>query len=630
MGEDLCKLIMDIFANHQKVGGINKTLIALIPKVENVVSMKQFRPISLCNVSYKIVTKVLAKRLREIMELLVSPCQCNFIPHRQSGDNIVIAQEVIHSMKNRKGAVGWMAIKIDLEKAYDRLNWGFIRDTLQDIGLPESFVNLVWECISTSRMKVLWNGEALEEFSPSRGIRQGGPISPYLFVLCIERLFHLINAAVEYKFWSPIQLSRGGPKLSHLAFADDLMLFAEASADQVEIIKTTLKLFCDSSGQKVSQDKTRVFFSRNVSREKKKELSESLGFQCTEDMGKYLGAPLIHQRSCRQSYQFILDRVNQRLSNWKASQLSLAGRVTLAKSVIQAMPSYVMQTTSLPRALCDEIDRKCKKFIWGDTDHQRHMHLASWDSICTPKKVGGPGLRSARNINTSFMMKMGWSLCARKEEMWARIIRSKYKCGTDIVPRIQTKRQGSNLWRGICKNWKLVEENLAWRVGNGKSVNFWTDPWVPKVGRLMDISNMHIDQNEASKTVNKFVTPSGQWNLNLLTQCVPQQILDRIKLIIPPHASYMEDSLAWNGSADGTFSTGQAYLHLLKNQSLQESEVFSYIWKWQGPERVRIFLWKAARNVLMTNYARCRRGFTDSNLCPMCHLALETILHFIS
>lgn len=198
------------------------------------------------------------------MEELVSPCQCSFIPNRQSGDNIVIAQEVIHSMKKKKGAMGWMAIKIDLEKAYNRLDWVFVRDTLQDIGLPGVFINLVWECISTSKMKVLWNGEALEEFSPSRGIRQGDPISPYLFVLCIERLFHMISTAVDHKVWAPIQLSRRGPKLSHLAFADDLTLFAEASMGQVEIIKTILRLFCDSFGQRVSSEKTRVFFSKNV------------------------------------------------------------------------------------------------------------------------------------------------------------------------------------------------------------------------------------------------------------------------------------------------------------------------------------------------------------------------------
>lgn len=223
--------------------------------------MKQFRPISLCNVAYKTITKMITSRLRSCLQTLVGPAQCSFIPKRQSHDNIIIAQEIFHSMRSKGGKKGWMALKIDLEKAYDRLSWNFIKDTLVDIGLPDRFIQLIWYCISTSSMQVLWNGEALEDFSPTRGIRQGDPISPYLFVLCIERPFQSVEKEVGDGNWKPIQIARGGPKISHLAFADDLLLFAEANLDQAQIIQATLQNFCLSSGQKVSQEKTRVYFS---------------------------------------------------------------------------------------------------------------------------------------------------------------------------------------------------------------------------------------------------------------------------------------------------------------------------------------------------------------------------------
>lgn len=296
VGDSFCNLVLEIFNNPEKVKDINETLITLIPKVDPVVCIKNFRPISLCNVSYKVITKILAQRLRMLMGTLVNPCQSSFIPHRQSCDNIIMAQEIFHSIRNKRGKKGWMAIKLDLEKAYDRLNWMFIRETLEDIGLPTDFINLVWHCISSVRMKMLWNGEALEEFSPSRGIRQGDPISPYIFILCIEKLFHLISIAVDQSLWRPIQLSRGGPKISQLAFADDVLFFAEAGMEQILLMKKILDLFCRSSGQKVSEEKTRIFFSNNVNGGLKQQICDVSRFQVTNDLGKYLGVPILHNR----------------------------------------------------------------------------------------------------------------------------------------------------------------------------------------------------------------------------------------------------------------------------------------------------------------------------------------------
>lgn len=119
VGEPLCKLILEIFSTPKKVSEINDTLITLVPKVEPVACVRNFRPISLCNVAYKVVTKILAQRLRPLMASLVHPCQSSFIPNRHSRDNIILAQEIFHSMKGKKGKKGWMAVKLDLEKAYD-------------------------------------------------------------------------------------------------------------------------------------------------------------------------------------------------------------------------------------------------------------------------------------------------------------------------------------------------------------------------------------------------------------------------------------------------------------------------------------------------------------------------------
>lgn len=141
-----------------------------------------------------------------------------------------------------------MAIKLDLEKAYDRLSWDFIQDTLIDVGMPNMFINLIMDCISSANMSILWNGGQTVTFKSTGGIRQGDPISPYIFVLCMERLSQLINLTVDCELWKPIKLARNGPHLSHLCFVDDIILFAKATSDQVLVIKGILDLFSRSSG----------------------------------------------------------------------------------------------------------------------------------------------------------------------------------------------------------------------------------------------------------------------------------------------------------------------------------------------------------------------------------------------
>lgn len=181
--------------------------------------------------------------------------------------------------------------------------------------------------------------------------------------MCIERLFQVIELEVEDNSWQPIQLSRGGPNISHLTFADDLLLFGEANTDQAHLIQQTLLNFCLSSGQKVSQEKTKIYFSKNVPRPHRVDICNVLGYHSTEDLGKYLGVPIFHKRVGISTFKFVIDKVKQRLSNWKARTLSFTGRVTLAKSVIQEIPVYVMQSSVIPRSICDEIDKICRGFI---------------------------------------------------------------------------------------------------------------------------------------------------------------------------------------------------------------------------------------------------------------------------
>lgn len=145
--------------------------------------------------------------------------------------NVAICLEIIHKLGNKKGRKGGMILKIDMEKAYDQIEWEFVANTLREAGIPSTLSSIMMECVTNSQFRLLCNGETTEIISPSRGMRQGDPVSPYLCVLRMDRLSHIICKEVDGGRWKPLQASSRWPKISYLFFADDLLLFAEASDD---------------------------------------------------------------------------------------------------------------------------------------------------------------------------------------------------------------------------------------------------------------------------------------------------------------------------------------------------------------------------------------------------------------
>lgn len=141
-----------------------------------------------------------------------------------------------------------MLLKLDLEKAYDHIRWDFLKDTLNAAWLPDSWVQWNMQCVMGSSMNILRNGERAKLFKPMRGLRQGDPLSPHLFVMCLEILCHQSELSIDSTEWKPISLSRGGPKLSHICFADYLILYTEASVAQIQVIRRVLEKFCMASG----------------------------------------------------------------------------------------------------------------------------------------------------------------------------------------------------------------------------------------------------------------------------------------------------------------------------------------------------------------------------------------------
>lgn len=261
---DLLLLVQQAFNRGYSEECLAEILIVLIPKVDHPLRFKELRPISLCNVAYKVITKVLVQRLRPYLNELTGPLQSSFIPGRGTKDNAIVAQEVVHYMHHSKSTKGTIAFKIDLEKAYDGLSWDFLKHTLRCFGIPGSIVSLIMWCVKSSNLSILWNGEKLQPFKPTRGLHQGDPLSPYLFVFCMEMLALNVQYKVNQGVWKPIHVSRGGPGILHLFLTDDVLLFCQATVTQVQVVMDSLNDFCLASGLKVNFEKSKAMCSSKV------------------------------------------------------------------------------------------------------------------------------------------------------------------------------------------------------------------------------------------------------------------------------------------------------------------------------------------------------------------------------
>jgi hypothetical protein len=228
--EEIIQGVLKFFESGQMPPGVNDTSIVLIPKVDHPQELKDFRPISLCNVLYKIISKCLVNRLRPILGDVISENQSAFVPGQLITDNALLAFECLHYMEHGvKADDPFCAYKLDLSKAYDRVDWVFLEEVMHKMGFSCRWIQWIMSCVTTVRYSVKFNGALLEAFSPTRGLHQGDPLSPFLFLFVADGLSALLQSEICSGGISPIKLCRRAPGISHLLFADDTLLFFKAN-----------------------------------------------------------------------------------------------------------------------------------------------------------------------------------------------------------------------------------------------------------------------------------------------------------------------------------------------------------------------------------------------------------------
>ena len=219
VGNDITCMVLNVLDTNMSISNINRTNITLVPKINNPSKITDFRPISLSNVVYKLVAKVLANRLKNILPHIIFENPSAFLSERLITDNVLVAFELMHYLEHKKeGNEFFLAVKLDMSKAYDRVEWGFIERMMERMGFHEKWISLIMQCISMVSYSVIISGTVNGCIHPIRGLCQGDPLSPYLFLLCADGFFSLIKETARNQLLSGISMCRGSPMVTHLFF----------------------------------------------------------------------------------------------------------------------------------------------------------------------------------------------------------------------------------------------------------------------------------------------------------------------------------------------------------------------------------------------------------------------------
>ncbi|KAA3490640.1 reverse transcriptase [Gossypium australe] len=632
VGNDVTKFCLGFLNDNQELRQINSTDIILIPKTQSPTSLANFRPISLCSVLYKIVAKVIANRLRGVIGGCVDEIQSAFVPRRVISDNILLAVEILHNFRQKcTGKKGYMAVKLDMSKAYDRVEWRFIEEVMLRMGFENRWVEKILKCITTASFVININGNRSRVFQATRGLRQRDSLSPFLFLTCSEGLLALMRLARKEGLIKGAKASRRGPEISHLLFTDDCILFGEATDKGARLLKRILKEYEECSGQCVNFNKSTVFYSSNTSEESKKQVLATLGVRSSADMEKYLGLPNTVGRRKKESFQNLKDNIQAKIKGWSSRFLSQGGKEVFIKSVLQAIPTYAMSCFLFPNSLCGELEGTMAKFWWQKAHGKRGIHWCQWKYLCLPKDEGGLGFRSLAKFNVALLAKQGWRILMMPNSLVAKFLKAKYFPNTDFL----NSRLGNNCsftWKNIWAAKGVLSDGLCWKVGCGSDISVLNDSWIPDFNKARLLSCVNILHD--FRVAELIDENSKKWKEELIHSTFSPGGANKI-LHIPLAEEAHDDIVAWSGTPSGEFTVRSAYKLLqcnevdLRTYPLQTDykKFYKKLWDLNLPSKIKIVIWRISWNYIPTRVNMQLRKLSNIRTCPRCGKEAETSSH---
>lgn len=327
------------------------------------------------------------------------------------------------------------------------------------LGLPNVLVNTIMRCVRTVSFAVLVNGQPSSTFIPTRGLRQGDPLSPYLFLFCVEALAVLLRKGVADGVLHGIKVCRRAPVVLHLVFADDTIVFGRATETKITKVKDILASYESALGQAINFRKSNIMFSGGLMEDRGNRLASILGVRKVQHHAIYLGIPTTMGRSRSAIFRVLVNRVEKKLKDWKSKMLSQAGKLTLIKSVAQAIPTYLMSCFKIPDGVINKIRAAIIRFWWGQQGEEKRTYWMRRELLCKPKSEGGIGLRDFAVFNNALLAKQGWRLLQNQNSLLARTLKARYfplRCFLTAL----TEYNPSSIWRGLLEGRKVLETGL--------------------------------------------------------------------------------------------------------------------------------------------------------------------------
>ncbi|GAU23240.1 hypothetical protein TSUD_172690 [Trifolium subterraneum] len=610
---------------------LSSYFLTLIPKVNSPQALGDFRPISLLGCIYKMVAKVLASRLAKVMDELIPKTQSAFLKGRQLVEGVVVVNEVIDFAK--KAGKECLIFKVDFEKAYDSVDWSFL-----DYMLWRFSFNIKWRkwmkaCVCSGNMSILVNGSPTEEINIKRGLKQGDPLAPLLFLIVAEGLGALMRMAVAKGRFKPFLVGRSGMPISMLQYADDTLCIGEASIDNLWAVKAILRGFEMVSGLKVNFWKS-FLLGVNVTNDFLHMASRFLNCRIGRLPFTYLGLSVGANPHVFSTWAPMLEALKRRLGAWGNRYISLGGRIVLINAVINSIPIFFLSYLKMPVKVWREVVRVQRNFLWGGLSKKRRINWVKWSDICKTKKDGGLGIKDLRLVNLSLLAKWRWKLLMEGGDVWKNVLVAKYGEGVLGNTRLDSMSLGNGCsvwWTDLCR----LDRGAGWfnqvaikKMGCGNTIKFWKDVWVGNQSLEHRFPRLYSISDQQDKLVQEVGSRiNGMWRWGLMWRrnffVWEEDLLNELEEVIKNVViTEVGDSWVWSPNVDEGFSVKSLYLTLdvmlLSHNNLTtfQSSVFKNIWKSVVPSKVSALAWQLFLDRIPTKVNLARRGIIQLKLRP--------------